>query len=379
MRCSFAPGSKAIECDNGAAPSSPSREFIYGNGELLATVSGGATTYYQSDHLSVRMTTDSSGNILGQQGHFPFGEAWYSSSGNTEWMFTTYQHDQETGLEYALARYYDPRTATFCSADPVEGNPSDPESWNRYIYARDNPINLTDPSGQFWLWHALELIGMIAADVFSGGITQLAFEGISPLAYPDLIATLGMYSETGKMVSDDINQAKQQGRQGQLPPPLRLPHQPQRINCGSWSFNATIVGPLPQAPGNGALSGKPPQVGNVAINPGDFGEGNYYDLASQASTNPANKAGYRAYKKLLGEQADLKNAQIEITPTSKLPEGIPSQGPYSGTDVYDQLHAKPNTVDVYRSSTMKQAKKLGRFPVTGNVSLIPHGNVKCPK
>ena len=47
-------GSEDIaEYDNGAAPSSPSREFIYGNDELLAQVSGSATTYYQKDHLSV--------------------------------------------------------------------------------------------------------------------------------------------------------------------------------------------------------------------------------------------------------------------------------------------------------------------------------------
>lgn len=159
-------GSEDIaEYDNGAAPSSPSREFIYGNGELLAQVSGGATTYYQKDHLSVRMITDASGNVLGQQGHFPFGEAWYSASGNSEWVFTTYQHNQETGLEYAMARYYDPRTATFCSADPVQGDPSDPESWNRYVYVRDNPVNLTDPSGEFLGLLVGFLIGLALAAI----------------------------------------------------------------------------------------------------------------------------------------------------------------------------------------------------------------------
>jgi len=233
-------GSKDIaEYDNGAAPSSPSREFIYGNGELLATVSGGATTYYQKDHLSVRMTTDSNGSVLGQQGHFPFGESWYSSNGSSEWVFTTYQHNQETGLEYALARYYDPRTAAFCSADPVSGDPSDPESWNRYVYARDNPINLTDPSGQFWLFDVLKIVGLIAADVISGGVTQFAFETLSPLSFPDLIGTLGLYAETGRMVSHEINQAKQQGSPN-LPPPLRLPTNDRtlRINCVTFALDA---------------------------------------------------------------------------------------------------------------------------------------------
>ena len=188
-------GSEDIaEYDNGAAPSSPSREFIYGNGELLAQVSGGATTYYQKDHLSVRMTTDSSGNVLGQQGHFPFGESWYSSNGSSEWVFTTYQHDQETGLEYALARYYDPRTAAFCSADPVGGDPSDPESWNRYVYARDNPINLTDPSGQSWFSWVLRIVGVILAVITHnpaflsigslGAAIPNPFPGSTPTTFP---------------------------------------------------------------------------------------------------------------------------------------------------------------------------------------------------
>jgi hypothetical protein len=88
--------------------------------------------------------------------------------------------------------------------------------------------------------------------------------------------------------------------------------------------------------------------------------------------------GYETYKKLLGEKADVKNAQITITPTSKLPEDMPSQGPYSATDVYDPDHARPDTVDVYRASTMHDARKLGRVPITGTVSLIPHGKVNCP-
>ena len=77
-------GSSVIaEYDNGAAPSSPTREYIYnGAGDtsrLLAMFSGGATTYYHQDHLSVRLTTDENGNIVTQEGHFLFGEAWYRS------------------------------------------------------------------------------------------------------------------------------------------------------------------------------------------------------------------------------------------------------------------------------------------------------------
>ena len=109
----FAGSSVLAEYNNGAAPGSPSREYIHGASGLLAMISGGATTYYHQDHLSVRLTTDANGNILTQQGHFPFGEPWYQSGANNKFVFTSYQRDSESGLDYALARYYDSRTGTF--------------------------------------------------------------------------------------------------------------------------------------------------------------------------------------------------------------------------------------------------------------------------
>jgi RHS repeat-associated protein len=41
--------------------------------------------------------------------------------------------------------------ASFCSVDPVGGDPADPQSWNRYAYVRNDPINMADPSGKGWL------------------------------------------------------------------------------------------------------------------------------------------------------------------------------------------------------------------------------------
>lgn len=142
------------EYDNGAAPSSPSREYIYTDSDngakLLAIVSNGTTEYFHQDHLSIRLFTNASGSDVGEQGHYPFGESMYQNNSTTEWRFTTYQRDQESGLDYALARFYNSRVAGFCSVDPIEGNPEDPLSWNRYSYAENDPINRLDPSGKSW-------------------------------------------------------------------------------------------------------------------------------------------------------------------------------------------------------------------------------------
>lgn len=81
---------------------------------------------------------------------FPFGEPWNTgtSSTNNE-KFTTYQHDTESDLDYAMARYYASRAGRFLTSDPghVGASIEDPQSLNAYVYALNDPINGIDPMG----------------------------------------------------------------------------------------------------------------------------------------------------------------------------------------------------------------------------------------
>jgi RHS repeat-associated protein len=141
-------GSKVIaEYDNGAAPSSPSREYIYSGSALLAKIESGATTYYHPDHLSTRVLTDSSGNVLGQRGHYPYGETWYESGTTTKLKFTSYERDAESTNDYAMARSYINRFGRFSSPDLLAANIADPQSLNRYAYTLNDPSDLMDPTG----------------------------------------------------------------------------------------------------------------------------------------------------------------------------------------------------------------------------------------
>jgi RHS repeat-associated protein len=141
-------GFKVIaEYDNGAAVTAPSREYIYGNSRLLAKMDSSGTKYYHQDHLSNRLVTSSTGTILEQMGHFPFGESWYNASAD-KLFFTSYERDAESGNDYALARYNINRLASFSSLDPLAGHTSDPQTLNRYSYARNNSILFVDPSGR---------------------------------------------------------------------------------------------------------------------------------------------------------------------------------------------------------------------------------------
>jgi RHS repeat-associated protein len=63
--------------------------------------------------------------------------------------FTGYERDLETGLDYAQARYYASIVGRFNSVDPATSSfrPENPQSWNRYTYVLNNPLNLNDPTG----------------------------------------------------------------------------------------------------------------------------------------------------------------------------------------------------------------------------------------
>jgi RHS repeat-associated protein len=123
-----------------------STEYIYAGNNLVATIAGGAPTYFHRDHLSVRVKTDAAGNISTTLEALPFGEVSYQTGIANKWAFTTYERDG-TGLDYAVARYYSSRVARFTTADLLAGRIEQPESLNRFTYVRNDPINLADPLG----------------------------------------------------------------------------------------------------------------------------------------------------------------------------------------------------------------------------------------
>jgi RHS repeat-associated protein len=63
--------------------------------------------------------------------------------------FTGYLKDAETGLDFAEARMYQNLHGRFTAIDPLlaSGQSPDPQTFNRYIYALNRPLVLTDPTG----------------------------------------------------------------------------------------------------------------------------------------------------------------------------------------------------------------------------------------
>ncbi|GHT17495.1 hypothetical protein FACS189429_1700 [Bacteroidia bacterium] len=105
--------------------------------------------YYHSDHLgSTSLITDLDGNVVQHVEYIPFGEVFIeerNNKWNTPYLFNAKELDEETGLYYYGARYYDPRVSLWLSADPLQ---EDYPNISTYAYAFQNPIKFIDPTGK---------------------------------------------------------------------------------------------------------------------------------------------------------------------------------------------------------------------------------------
>lgn len=65
-------------------------------------------------------------------------------------LFTGKERDGETGLDFFGARYMSAAQGRFTSADApfADQIPADPQSWNLYAYARNNPLRYVDRDGR---------------------------------------------------------------------------------------------------------------------------------------------------------------------------------------------------------------------------------------
>jgi|GEM_PF-6665718 len=73
----------------------------------------------------------------------------YGVGDNVRQKFTGYERDEETGLDFAEARYYYNNHGRFTAVDPLlaSGKSANPQTFNRYAYTMNRPLILTDSSG----------------------------------------------------------------------------------------------------------------------------------------------------------------------------------------------------------------------------------------
>ena len=147
------------------------------------------TSFAYTDHLgNISAWTNASGALVsGSLARYePYGgyrtkPASTVNPGISDRGFTGHRQNNtggyDMGLIYMNARYYMPEIGRFISADTIVPEPSNPQSYNRYSYAFNNPVKYTDPSGHYaqcsatdsdgnyancdeWMLEAIRILGL---------------------------------------------------------------------------------------------------------------------------------------------------------------------------------------------------------------------------
>jgi RHS repeat-associated protein len=165
------------------------RRYLYGHtlitqDRLIAPATRETDFYGYDGHGNVRFLMDSTGQITDGYTYDAFGILIESrvrdGSGQlvvvafdsvlltpNSYKYCAQHFDSDLGLYYNRARYMNPGAGRFWTLDKHEGDSEQPPSLHKYLYCGDDPVNLTDPTGNdfsmFALLNAFSISGMLFA------------------------------------------------------------------------------------------------------------------------------------------------------------------------------------------------------------------------
>ncbi len=124
------------------------RYYHLGGERVARRDAGGVVTYYHADSLgTVRSLTADAGAVAGRKLTFAFGQL-ASATGLADPFGLAGQRLDPSGLYHMGARMMDPAHGQFTQPDPSDDpDPARPQTLNRYSYAYNNPIRVSDPTG----------------------------------------------------------------------------------------------------------------------------------------------------------------------------------------------------------------------------------------
>jgi RHS repeat-associated protein len=121
--------------------------YVYASSGLLAEYRSSTTYFVHKDHLgSTRLITDLNKAPVDSLDYLPFGRQIAGSTFTTH-KFTGKERDSESGLDNFGARYFGSLMGRFTSPDREISGFANPQSFNLYAYALDNPLRFNDPNG----------------------------------------------------------------------------------------------------------------------------------------------------------------------------------------------------------------------------------------
>jgi RHS repeat-associated protein len=127
------------------------RGYVYAGGQMLAIQANNQVSWVHQDPVTKsQRITNSSGTVTSTIDLDPWGGETAVSSNQAfqPHRFTSYERDANSGDE-AMMRRYTGKWHRFYQPDPYDGSydVTDPQSFNRYAYTQNDPVNFVDPTG----------------------------------------------------------------------------------------------------------------------------------------------------------------------------------------------------------------------------------------
>ena len=153
--------------------------------------------YYHPDHLgSSSYITNLEGEVVQHIEYVPFGEVFVEERNNiwnTPYLFNAKEFDEETGLYYYGARYYEPRLCLWISVDIEQENYP---NISTYTYCLNNPIIFIDPDGK-GIWTKIgKAVIKVGSKVARNGLKALSQTATYTNAFSDVV------NETNTLTSE---------------------------------------------------------------------------------------------------------------------------------------------------------------------------------
>lgn len=158
--------------------------------------------YFHQDNLgSVYAVTDPNGAVEQRMTYDPWGKQTVTldlsgntrPEGNIDRGYTDHEMLPDYGLIHMNGRVFDPTLARFLSADPFIDDAKDSQSYNRYSYVNNSPLNHSDPSGFFKLKDALKIVAVVVISVVTAGAAMWAAGamGLTTAGFTSVGAAMG--------------------------------------------------------------------------------------------------------------------------------------------------------------------------------------------
>ena len=164
--------------------------------------------------MAVEYEYDSWGNILMDSAAEQTGQTGQTLKFYNALKYRGYYYDAETGFYYVSSRYYDPEIGRFISADSaISGVGGDIRGYNMYSYCFNNPVNMSDPDGNWPRW--------ISATV-AAIATVVAVVKAAPAAIA--VAAVAACTYVAQTIHYDVRQSKN----------TNLPNTPKEADDAGW-------------------------------------------------------------------------------------------------------------------------------------------------